>query len=122
MNKFIFSILCIIFLSLASPSLAANIVLPNPLCPGGSGSSGCIENFSGLITQITTYIVEIIAGLVILALVFAGILFVTSGGNPGQISKAKQVLVYAIIGAAVALAGSGLIVVIKAIIGAPAGP
>ena len=49
--------------------------------------------------------------------VVAGILFVSSAGDPTRVTKAKNALLYAIIGLTVALAGEGLIQLIKLIIG-----
>ena len=45
------------------------------------------------------------------------ILFITSGGNPAQIQKAKDVVKYAVIGFAIALLGGGLIDLVLYIIG-----
>ena len=93
--------------------------LPNPLCFEGPGSANCVNDFPGLITKITTYIVSIIGSLAVLMFVWAGILFVTSAGKAGQVEKAKKVLFYAVIGAAIALAGTGFIAVVKGVIGEP---
>lgn len=119
MKNLVFLILLIVFLSFTNLALAATITLPNPLCLGGPGSPGCVDSFAVLIEKITDYILTVIEILAVLMFVWAGILFVTSGGNPGQITKARNALMYAVIGAIIALAGKGLIVVIKAVIGVP---
>lgn len=99
------------------PGSSGSITLPNPLCTGGPGSPGCINSFTGLLTQITTYILNIIGGLAVIMFIWAGILFVTSAGDPSKITKARHVVIYAIIGIAIALAGKGLIAVITEVIG-----
>lgn len=103
----------------SSSGSGSGISLPNPLCLGGPGTTPCIQNFPQLITKVTAYIFDIIGALAVLMIVVAGIMLVTSGGNLGQVEKGKKTLLYAIIGAAIALAGTGLIALVKAIIGAP---
>ena len=49
-------------------------------------------------------------------IVYAGILFLTSQGDPGKITKARQVLTYAVIGLAIILIGSGFITLIQSIL------
>ncbi len=110
-NNFTFLIAFIVFLSLAGFAFA--ITLTNPL--SGSG----VNSFPELIKAITKFITGIIASLAIIMFVWAGILFVTSGGNEGRLSTAKKALMYAVIGTAIALAGEGLILVITAVIGPP---
>jgi len=104
----IFLLVFTLLLGLASPVLA-DILLQNPL--------GNIT-FVGLVCRIVNYVAGLIAGLATLMLVWGGILFVVSAGNEGRLQTAKQILKYAIIGAAVALAGKGLIELIAGIIGA----
>lgn len=116
MKQFLFFLaISIIFLSFAGFALAAGdgigVTLPNPLA--GSG----VTDFPTLIRKISEFITGIVASLAIIMFVWAGILFVTSAGNPGKIEQAKKALLYAIIGVAVVLAASGLIAVITAVIG-----
>lgn len=61
----------------------------------------------------------IFTGLLILAAIFlviAGYFFVTAGGNPENVNKARQMLINALIGVAVGLAARGLIAVITNLI------
>ena len=84
------------------------VTLPNPL-----GSTG---DFPTLIVKITEYIRNIIGGIAVLMFIWAGILYLTSGANPANVQKANKAVVYAIIGLGIALAGTGLIALIKFII------
>lgn len=88
---------------------ASAVLLTNPL---GDAT------FTGVITKIADYITGLIAGLATIMFIWAGILFATSAGNEGRIGTAKKVVLYAVIGTAIALAGKGLIELIKKIIGA----
>jgi len=106
-KNFIFLISFIIFLSLAGFVFALS--LPNPL--------GTVDSFQSLISGITLYISTVIGALAVLMFVVSGIQFVTSAGNPGRIDQAKKTAIYASIGAVIALAGAGLIELVRMIIG-----
>jgi hypothetical protein len=115
-------LMCVMLLGTASFVLAANVVtLPNPLCPGGAGSAGCIDSIPRLISQIATYISTIVGALAVIMFMWAGICFLLSGAMPSYLEHGKHALIWAIIGTAVALAGVGLIAVITAVIGNPPG-
>lgn len=94
------------------------INLPNPLCAAGGS---CVNDIPTLITKVTQYVLTFIGALAVLVLVWAGILFLTSAGNEGQVGKARKALLWAVIGLAIALAGTGLIALVSEIIGAPIG-
>jgi uncharacterized protein with PQ loop repeat len=85
------------------------ITLDNPL-----GNTG---DFPTLISNIATYVRNIVAALAVLMFLWAGILFITAGVFNGNYDKGKQALWYAVIGLAIALAASGLIEVIRQVIG-----
>ncbi|OGZ64042.1 MAG: hypothetical protein A3A98_03805 [Candidatus Staskawiczbacteria bacterium RIFCSPLOWO2_01_FULL_40_39] len=107
MKNFVFSIALIILLGFGGVAAAEVISIANPL---GANS------FGELIANITEYIFGLIAGLAVVMFLWAGILFLTSAGNPGQIEKAKKAALYAVIGLAIGLAGSGLIELVTNII------
>jgi hypothetical protein len=77
------------------------------------------EDVGGLMDLITNIGNWIFTGLLILAAIFlvvAGYFFVTAGGNPENVNKARQMLINALIGVAVGLAARGLISVIQNLI------
>ena len=122
-NLLLFSLVLVMFFGIAGFALAGPIVsIPNPLCPGGTGSVGCIDTLSAVLTAITNYILGIVGVLVIAMFVWAGILFVTAGFQPGNYEKGKSALIYAVIGLAIILAASGLMALVTAVIGAPPAP
>ncbi len=107
-----------ILIGFAGATQAASITLNNPLCPTAN-AAGCVSNISSLIATVTTYLTSIIGLIAVIIFIWAGILFVTSAGDAGQISQAKRAVLYAFIGLAIALMGSGLVLVIKSVIGTP---
>lgn len=61
----------------------------------------------------------VFTGLLIIAAIFmvvAGYMFVTGGGDPERIKKARETLINALIGVAVAVASKGLVAIIRNII------
>lgn len=111
MKKGLFFLLIAIVLVTFAGGVSADL-LPNPL--------GDVT-FLNVICRIVNYVSGLVAALAVLMFVWAGILFATSAGNEGRLGTAKKVLLYAVIGVAIALAGTGLINLIGGIIGASGG-
>jgi len=88
---------------------------PGQLCNPLSG----VENFGTLLEKIFTAVAGIVGAIAVIMLIIAGLLFVTSAGNPEKVNNAKKALTYAIIGIIVALAASAIIATVKWVIGAP---
>jgi len=83
------------------------------------GETETFENTGDLIDTITNVGNWIFTGLLVIAAIFmvlAGYFFVTGGGEPEKVNKARQMLINALIGVAVGLASRGLISVIQNII------
>ncbi len=116
--------------SSASSSPSFGVTLPNPLCwssggvgppaPGTTSVEPCINTVQDLLAAITAFVLDIIGALAVVMFIYAGFLFLTYPVNPGNLEKGKKALLYAIIGVAIALAGNGLIIVIKAVLNVPA--
>ncbi len=106
-RNLIILLLSITLLSLTT-SVLAQVGLPNPL--------GATTTFAALIVNIANYIATLVGGLAVIMFVWAGILYLTAGAKPDNIQKANKAVLYATIGLAVALAGTGLIQLIYFII------
>jgi hypothetical protein len=86
-----------------------------------SGTSTKINNPLGQkITDIPTFILKILEGAIkigmsvaVLAIVYCGFLFVTAKGNTEDLTKAKNALLYTVIGAAVLLGSLAIAQMIK---------
>ncbi len=57
------------------------------------------------------------AGLVVLMAVVAGFFFITSAGDTEKLRKAKDILIWTMIGAAVILLANGLVAIVKQLTG-----
>jgi len=75
-----------------------------------------IEGLFAKIDQITTYIFTGLLCLAAIFLIVAGYFYITAGGDPEKIKKAREMLINALIGLAVGLAAKGLIAVIQSFI------
>jgi len=97
---------------------------------GEKGHPGDIEGFSNLpdgpqsggtildtIDAITDWIFAIIMLIAVIYLIMGAYQFITGGGDPAKVSEARQKLLYAIIGIALAFAASGIDNVLRNIIG-----
>jgi hypothetical protein len=63
-----------------------------------------------LLNNIRTKIVwPIFAGLAIIMFIYAGIMFLTSSGDPGKLTKARDAVIWGAVGIVVALLSYGII-------------
>ena len=70
-----------------------------------------------VIAALGDFIFFIGLALVILMIIIAGIIFMTAGGDPYKLSKAKRLLFWTAIGAAITIFSKGVSAIIKYIIG-----
>lgn len=110
--KRLFAILGIIILSLtvASPVLAReNFEIPNPL------EHESIEELLNAIVDFIFYVALVVAPIMI---IIGGFLFITSRGDPEQVSQAKKLIIYALVGLAIIYMSKILIGLIRQVLGA----
>ena len=101
MKKIILSLLVIGFFAIPMFGLA---VAPRPIPDLSKGDvTNLVEN------TITNYLFFILLIISIIIIVYAGILFVFSAGDPGKTATARNLLLYAIIGIIVAFLARGLV-------------
>jgi len=83
-----------------------NITLINPL---GAGT-----NVEKLVNQILAFVIRIGSIVVILMMVYVGYLFVIARGNPTEITKARQALLWTVVGALILLGAQAISLGIQA--------
>ncbi len=93
--------------STSSQSFSFNI--ENPLKGGAS-------DFTSLVKIIAQWIFNLAIPIAVAMIVYAGILFLTAAGDTSKVTKAKEVLKYAVIGLAIILIGSGFVTLIQSIL------
>ena len=100
--------LTVIFLSfLFSVTQAAAIEITNPLKH---------QTFEDLIKAIIIFLRNLALVATALVIVLAGFYFVTSAGDPAKVTKAKQMILYALIGLAIVLAAEGIVALMGKVI------
>lgn len=72
-----------------------------------------VEPITKIINNAGTALNTIGLALIVLMIVYAGILFITASGEPEKISKAKQAIVWAVIGGVVIIAANAIKTVIE---------
>ena len=70
--------------------------------PASAEVIGAATSLSGLISNLTGWLVGLLAGLATLFLTIGGVRYLAAGGDPGQVEKAKTALKSAAIGYALA--------------------
>lgn len=83
--------------------------ITNPLKGGAT-------DFAGLVKIIAQWIFNLAIPIAVAMIVYAGILFLISAGDTSKVTKAKQVLTYAVVGLAIILIGSGFVTLIQSIL------
>ncbi len=83
-----------------------SITLINPL-----GSGATLNSF---LTSILDIVIQVGTVVIILMLVYVGFLFVIARGNPGEVTKARDALLWTVIGALILLGAKAIAVGIQA--------
>jgi len=91
-------------------SAALLVVLATPAFAATTTLSGVIDN-------LRNWIVGILAGVATLFLTIGGLRYVTAGGDPGQVEKAKIALKSAAIGYALAILAPLMVSILASIVG-----
>jgi len=95
-------------------SLAVLGVLVSPVLALGYESPGTPAEVTldAFITNILKLVWEITAGLAAIMFIVAGILFITAQGDPTKLGTARQALIWAVVGVAVAIIAFSLVKII----------
>ncbi len=89
--------------------------LGGDVLPGASLATEFKQSFvfSKIIPFVADYALRIAVGLAVLAILWGGVLFMTSLGNPEAHEKARQIITYALIGLIVALTAFGIVQILS---------
>ncbi len=97
-------------------------VPPSGGTPGGGGMLTLenplgYDNFQDILGAVSKFLFQIGLALAPVMLIIAGFMFVTAAGSPERVTSAKKMALYTLIGLAIILLASGLIAVLKSVIG-----
>ena len=102
--------------SLALAGLLAAVLVAGAASPAYAAGGGT-QTLSGLISNLTTWIVGILAGVATLFLTIGGLRYLTAGGDPGQVGKAKTALKSAAVGYALAILAPLIVSILASLVG-----
>ncbi len=80
------------------------------------GPSGA-ETLPEAIASVLTIILGVLGAICVLLVVIAGIMYMTSGGDEARVEKAKNYLIYAIVGLIVAVLGYVIVNTVMSVLG-----
>ena len=75
-----------------------------------------IDTFEELVNVIGRWIFNLAIPIAVIIIIYAGVLMLTAGGDPGRFKKGMEALKYAVIGLAVVLIGKGFVSLIQSIL------
>jgi hypothetical protein len=92
-------------------ALVIAVALATPAFAAGTATS-----LASLITNLTDWLVGLLAGVATLFLTLGGLRYLTAGGDPGQIEKAKTALKSAAVGYALAALAPLLVSILASLV------
>ena len=110
-------------LSLTSVAFAqapGSSIVPNGISQDVLGSVGPVTGTTslvGIIMGLVNWVAWFVGLLAVLSGLYAGILFITAGGNAETVTKARNILLYAIVGIAVAILAFSLVAISQSVFG-----
>jgi len=120
MRKLSYILLIIFFAGVIFFSFEDFAIANGAICPPGHI---CIENpleaksFEDILNTIVSFIFWIALAIAPIMIMIAAFFLLTAAGNPQRVDKAKQIILWTVIGLAIILLAKGLISVLRQIIG-----
>ena len=115
------SFLFVLALALSLTSVAFAQAPTSPIIPPGFEANNMVGNITntdtlvGVIMGLVNWIAWFVGLLAVLMGLYAGILFITAGGNAETVTKARNILLYAIVGIAVAILSFSLVAISQSV-------
>ena len=93
------------FAAAPAPVLAINVF--EEACRGASDSAVCSDvnndEAGNIVNTIVNVLLYILGAIAVIMIVIGGIMYTTSGGDAGNIKKAKDTILYSVVGLVVAI-------------------
>ncbi len=74
-------------------------------------------NVEDAINRITNWTFVFVLTIAVLFLLYAGFQFITAGGDPDRVTKARNTLFYGVVGVAIAVLAKGLVSLVRGVLG-----
>lgn len=127
LTKLYLIILTLLSLGFAQPVGAANVL--DPVCQSNPDATLCKENTSedinnnsifgpnGIITKVAQGLTLVVGVASVIVIIISGIQYAFSSGDPARLNRAKDTLIYALIGVVIAMSAQAIIVFVLRRIG-----
>ena len=124
MNKKIIGLLSLILIGglFLAPVVSAATTTDTPLKEGGAIGQKFPDEYTAddalkILPTVVGYVYGFFLVIVVLMIIISGYMFVTAGGSPEKVTTARNVLMYALIGLAVAVLAKRLIALVAKLAG-----
>jgi len=124
MNKKIIGLLSLILIGglFLAPVVSAATTTDTPLKKDGKIGQQYPQDYTSdqalqILPRLVGYVYGFFLVIVVLMIIISGYMFVTAGGSPEKVTTARNVLMYALIGLAVAVLAKGLIALVAKLAG-----
>jgi len=98
---------------LTSILISPMVIFADTLPPGPQNEADILA----ILNTVTNWVFTIFLAAAVIFILLGAFKFLTSAGDPGKVSSARDNLLYALIGIAVALMAKGFIALVKVILG-----
>jgi hypothetical protein len=121
MKKLLISIMILFsFLGLLVAPVAINAALTPPPAEEDvtKGTAPPTNSVETAINNIMNWFFVIVLIVAVIFLLWAGFLFITAGGDPDKVNTARQNVMYAMVGVAVAVLAKGIVSLVQGLVAA----
>ncbi len=117
----LFAVVAVPAMAQVTPTAPGSGVGSAPVgAPDTLGTSGGVSTASDLVTLIlglVNWFAWFVALVAVIFGLYAGVLFISGGGDEAKLEKAKKILIYAIVGIIVAILAFSIVAISKSIVG-----
>ena len=113
MKKILLALVLVSLFALPAVSLANHGPTHPQVIPAGPTSQQALLD---LIDKVANWIFSLLLAVALIFILIAAFQFLTSGGSPETVAKARQTLLYAVIGIAVAFLARGFVAIVRVVI------
>jgi NAD/NADP transhydrogenase beta subunit len=121
MKKLLISVMILFsFLGLLVAPVAVNAALTPPPAEDDvtKGTAPPTNSVETAINNIMNWFFVIVLIVAVIFLLWAGFLFITAGGDPDKVNTARQNVMYAMVGVAVAVLAKGIVSLVQGLVAA----
>lgn len=116
-KKFFLSLIFTSFIAIPiGVSAQSSVDVLDDICRKKPDASACVDRVknptdnrqnpiygpNGIITKVVNLVTIIVGIVAVISIIFAGFRFITSGNNPQEVTRARELIIYAIVGLVVA--------------------